>query len=109
MNKKGFLVYLAIICLIFLLSACKDEILAIEESNAHSWQKYMNEKEYEQVKKGMSYMEVVRITGGAGTEIQKDVYEWDDELLLTQGYQLTFKKDKLAKKEILERRGNSMR
>ena len=54
-------------------------------------------------------MEVVRITGGAGTEIQKDVYEWDDELLLTQGYQLTFKKDKLAKKEILERRGNSMR
>ena len=69
----------------------------------------MNEQEYEQVTKGMSYMEVVRIAGGAGTEIDKDVYEWDDELLLTQGYQFTFKKGKLTKKELVERRGNSTR
>ncbi|WP_341321655.1 hypothetical protein NSQ62_19140 [Solibacillus sp. FSL H8-0523] len=112
MNKNGLSVYPAI-CLIFLLlimmTACKDEILAIEESNAHSWQKYMNEQEYEQVKEGMSYMEVVRIAGGAGTELEKGVYEWNDELLLTQGYMLTFKKDKLTKKEIVERRGNSTR
>ena len=112
MSKNGLRVYPAI-CLIFLLlmmmTACKDEILTIEESNTHSWQKYMNEQEYEQVKEGMSYIEVVRIAGGAGTEIEKDIYEWNDELLLTQGYQLTFKKGKLTKKEIIERRGNSTR
>ena len=112
MNKNGLVVYPAI-CLIFLLlmimTGCQNEILAIEESNTHSWQKYMNEQEYEQVKEGMSYMEVVRISGGAGTEIKKGMYEWNDELLLTQGYQLTFKNDKLTKKEIVERRGNSTR
>lgn len=109
MNKKRFPMYLAIICLIFLLSACKNEILAIEESNTHSWQKFMNEQEFDQVKIGMSYIEVVRIAGGAGTEIKQDIYEWDDELLLTQGYQLKFKDDQLIKKEIVERRGNSTR
>ncbi|MCH7323946.1 hypothetical protein LZ480_18960 [Solibacillus sp. MA9] len=112
MNKNGLLVCLAI-CLIFLLilstKACKDEILEIEESNAHRWQKYMNEQEYEQVKIGMPYMEVVKIAGGAGKEIKKNVYEWNDELLLTQGFRLTFKDDKVTKKEIVERRGNSSR
>ena len=112
MNKQGFVMYLAI-CLIFLILmitiGCQDEILTIEESNTHSWQKYMNEQEYEQIKDGMSYIEVVRIAGGAGTKVKDDVYEWNDELLMTQGYQLTFKNNKLIKKEIVERRGNSTR
>lgn len=112
MNKKGLFACLAI-CLIFLLilsvTACKDEILEIEEENAYSWQKYMNEQEYEEIKKGMSYLEVVRIAGGAGKEIKANIYEWNDELLLTKGYRLTFKEDTLTKKEIIERRGNSTR
>ncbi|MEK4701408.1 hypothetical protein MKX47_17880 [Solibacillus sp. FSL R7-0668] len=112
MNKKGLMGCLAI-CLIFLLilsvTACKDEILEIEEENAYSWQKYMNEREYGEIKKGMSYLEVVRIAGGAGKEAESNIYEWNDELLLTKGYRLTFKEDALTTKEIIERRGHSTR
>ena len=38
-----------------------------------------------------------------------DTYEWNDEILLTRGYKIQFKKDRLVKKEIVERRGHSTR
>ena len=75
MNKKRFLLYLAV-CLIFLLFfiavSYEDEILEIEEKNAYSWQKYMNEDEYNQLKKDMSYIDVVQIVGGAGEKVDAD-------------------------------------
>lgn len=112
MNKKGFYVFLSI-CLVMLLtmliSACQDEVLEIEESNTYIWQKYMNEDEYEKVKEGMSYLDVVRISGGAGQKINKDTYEWNDEILLTKGYRLKFNDEVLVKKEVVERKGNSKR
>ena len=112
MNKKVLLIYLTI-SLIFLLlliyTSYGNEILEIEEKNEYSWQKYMNEDEYNQLQKGMSYMDVVRIVGGAGKEINSDIYEWSDELLLTKGYQIQFKNDRLVKKEIEERQGYSTR
>ncbi|MEK5186637.1 hypothetical protein [Solibacillus sp. FSL W7-1324] len=112
MNKKGFYVFLSI-CLVMLLTmliaACQDEVLEIEESNTYVWQKYMNEDEYEKVKEGMSYLDVVRISGGAGQKINKDTYEWNDEILLTKGYRLKFNDEVLVKKEVVERKGNSKR
>ena len=112
MNKKGFIIYLSI-CLVFflmmLVSACTDEILEIEEGNAFTWQKYMNEEEFNKLEEGMSYLEVVRVTGGAGEEIDNGVYEWNDEFLLTQAYRLQFKEEGLVQKEIVERKGNSSR
>lgn len=112
MNKKAFYVFLSI-CLFMLLTmlitACQDEVLEIEESNTYVWQKYMNEEEYEKVKEGMSYLEVVRISGGAGQQIDNDTYEWNDEILLTKGYRLKFEDDVLIKKEVVERKGNSKR
>ena len=112
MNKKIGTISL-ILCLFFFLimniTACKDEILEIEEKNRYIWQKYMNEEEYEKIVEGMSYLEVVRITGGAGKETKANTFEWNDELLLTKGYRLIFEEDALVKKEIIERRGNSTR
>ncbi|MER2030935.1 MAG: hypothetical protein ABS903_17365 [Solibacillus sp.] len=112
MNKRGFYVFLSI-CLVMLLAmlitACQDEVLEIEESNTYAWQKYMNDKEFEEVKEGMSYLEVVQISGGAGQEIDNGTYEWNDEILLTKGYRLKFEDDVLVKKEVVERKGNSKR
>lgn len=112
MNKKGLFIGLTI-CLVFFLmivvSGCKDEILEIEESNTYSWQKYMNANEYNKLQKGMTYMEVVRIAGGAGKEVNTNTFEWNDEILLTKGYRVQFKEDVLVKMEVIERRGNSTR
>ena len=112
MNKKVFFTFLSL-CFVFLLfmsvSACSDEIIEIEANNAHSWQKYMNEEEYNEIQRGMSYIEVVRISGGSGEEIEKDVYEWNDELLLTKGYRLKFQEDQLIHMEVVERKGHSTR
>ena len=112
MNKKGLFLSLAI-CLIFLLFllgvSYEDKVLEVEEKNNYSWQKYMNEDEYNQLEINMSYIDVVRIVGGAGEEVDADTYEWNDEILLTRGYKIQFKKDRLVKKEIVERRGHSTR
>lgn len=112
MNKRGFYVFLSICLVMFLamlITACQDEVLEIEESNTYAWQKYMNDKEYEEVKEGMSYLEVVQISGGAGQEIDNGTYEWNDEILLTKGYRLKFENDVLVKKEVVERKGKSKR
>ena len=80
-NKKGLFLSLAI-CLIFLLFllgvSYEDEVLEVEEKNNYSWQKYMNEDEYNQLEINMSYIDVVRIVGGAGEEVDADTYEWND-------------------------------
>jgi len=91
---------------IVILAGCGDPILDIEESNAYHWQKNMNETEYEKLKEGMSYIEVVKIAGGAGDIVKKDQYRWNDELLMTKTYIVRFKDDKLVDKEVIEVKRN---
>lgn len=112
MNVKNLYVYiiLSIIAFVFLsITGCQDRVLNIEERNAYEWQKYMNENEFNQLKAGMTYMEVVAIAGGAGIETETSVYEWRDEILLTQAYVIHFENGELTHTEIIEKRGNSMR
>ena len=94
---------------LLLLIGCSDPIKEIETKNQYTWQKYMNEKEYNKVHKGMTYLEVVKIAGGSGKKISKMVYEWPDEILLTKAYQITFKNEKVVEKIIVEKRGSSSR
>ncbi|WP_427108859.1 hypothetical protein [Lysinibacillus xylanilyticus] len=91
---------------IVILAGCGDPILDIEESNAYHWQKNMNETEFEKLKEGMSYIEVVKIAGGAGDIVKKDQYRWNDELLMTKKYIVRFKDDKLVDKEVSEVKRN---
>ncbi|ATP42508.1 hypothetical protein CSE16_19540 [Solibacillus sp. R5-41] len=112
MNRKWLFSYLGI-CLFGLiitnLAAYKDEITEIEEHNTYRWQRYMNEEEYNKLEKGMYYIDVVKIAGGAGVKIDEDIYEWNDEILLTKGYQAYFENGELIKTEIIKRKGNSNR
>jgi hypothetical protein len=94
---------------IFILGACSSEYVEIESNNEFAWQKYMNEEEFNEIKEGMTYIEVVRVVGGAGEKASTGIYEWPDEQLMTQAYELKFKEDKLVEKKIIEKRGNSVR
>ena len=69
----------------------------------------MNEEEFNEIKEGMSYIEVVRVAGGEGKKVSPNTYEWQDELLMTQAYELKFENDKLIEKNIIEKRGHSTR
>ena len=112
MNVTGLYSYIMVSILIFALLSvigCQDYVLNAEDRNVYEWQKYMNEDEFNQLEQGMSYMDVVKIAGGAGTEIATSVYEWRDEILLTQAYLLYFKDGKLITTEIIEKRGSSTR
>lgn len=112
MNVKGLLTYLIVAVILFTLLSimgCQDRVLNVEDQNVYEWQKYMNEEEFNQLENGMSYMDVVKIAGGAGIEIETSVYEWQDEILLTQAYILYFKDGSLVKSEIIEKRGSSSR
>lgn len=112
MNFRGLSIYIITIIVIFTplsVVGCQNRVLNIEDQNTYEWQKYMNEDEYRQLKPGMNYMEVVKIVGGAGVEIDTSVYEWQDEILLTQAYVVYFKEGKLIDTEIIEKRGNSNR
>ncbi|MFJ5768049.1 hypothetical protein ACIP9C_22205 [Lysinibacillus sp. NPDC093210] len=92
------------------LVGCGDPIIDIEEANSYHWQKHMNENEFEQLKQGMSYMEVVEIAGGGASEmIRNNYYQWNDEILLTQAYIVQFKDDKLVGKEVIAVKGYSTR
>ncbi|MEG0384650.1 MAG: hypothetical protein RR642_07855 [Solibacillus sp.] len=112
MNRKQLIDSFAI-CLFGLiimnLAACNNEIIEIEEHNTYRWQRYMNEEEYKNLEKGMSYIDVVKIAGGAGVKVDESIYEWDDEILLTKGYQIHFEDGDLIKKEIVKRKGYSKR
>ncbi|KOS62265.1 hypothetical protein FJQ98_23625 [Lysinibacillus agricola] len=92
-----------------ILIGCGDPILDIEQSNAYHWQKNMNEAEFGKLKEGMTYMEVVKIAGGAGEMKKKDQYRWNDEILMTKAYIVRFKEDKLIDKEVIELKGHSKR
>lgn len=94
---------------LLLLVGCKDEIIDIEESNNFHWQKNMSEQEFKDIEEGMTYLEVVKIARGAGEKITDDKYVWDDEIKLTQAYELRFEDDQLVSKHILEKKGNSNR
>ncbi|MEO4055519.1 hypothetical protein [Solibacillus sp. CAU 1738] len=103
-----------ILCLVgFSLVGCAEEksneLISIEDSNAYTWQKYMNEKEFNQLIDGMNYMDVVNIAGGVGELQQEGVFIWYDEMSLTQAYEIQFKKDQLISKKIIEVRGYSTR
>lgn len=84
-------------------------MINIEDSNTYAWQKYMNEDEFNQLKEGMSYMEVVEVARGPGKQINDNKYIWQDELLITQAYEIEFKEDKLIDKKIIQKRGESTR
>ena len=81
----------------------------IEDSNSFRWQQYMNEEEYDKVENGMSYQEVVQVVKGQGELVEEGVYLWEDELLMTQNYEIIFEKGKVVKKKIIEKSGYSTR
>lgn len=91
---------------IVILAGCGDPILDIEESNAYHWQKNMNQAEFEKLKEGMTYMEVVKIAGGAGELVKDGQYRWNDEILMTKTYIVRFKGDKLVDKKVSEVKGH---
>ncbi len=92
-----------------IIGGCVDRIIEIEESNTYHWQRNMNQAEFEQLKKDMTYLEVVEIVGGAGEKTKNNHYRWDDEILLTQAYIVQFKDDKLISKEVMIVKGHSTR
>ncbi len=92
-----------------LFGCSSNEMINIEDSNTYAWQKYMNEKEFDQLKEGMTYMEVVEIARGPGEMVDDHIYTWPDELIITQAYEIEFKDDQLVDKRIIEKRGESMR
>lgn len=91
------------------LFGCDNELITIEDSNAYEWQKYMNETEYEQLTEGMTYLEVAKIAGGQGKQQKENVFIWQDEILMTQEYEIEFKDSKLVSKRIVKKRGHSTR
>ena len=99
----------------FLVGCSANKIANIEDNNNFLWQRYMNEGEFNDLKKEFSYMDVVEIAGGVGelideeSEAGKQVYTWPDELVVTQAYEITFVDDQLTRKRIVERRGISGR
>ena len=111
---RMLLIYL-ILSAMFLVGCNANKIANIEDDNNFLWQRYMNECEFNDLKKGFSYMEVVEIAGGVGELIDEDsetgrqVYAFPDELLLTQAYEITFINDQLTRKRIVERHGKSER
>lgn len=98
-----------LISVIAFMIGCGDPIIEIEESNTYHWQKNMNETEFEKLQNNMTYIEVVKTVGGAGKKIKKNEYRWDDEILMTQGYIVKFKDDKLIDKEVIAVKGHSNR
>ena len=94
---------------IVLFGCSSNEMINIEDSNTYAWQKYMNEDEFNQLKEGMTYMEVVKIARGSGEQVNKHTYMWQDELLITQAYEIEFKNDKLVDKRVIQKRGESTR
>lgn len=107
--SKLSIIYIGILMTILLFGCASDEIIDIEAKNQYDWQKYMNEDEFNQLQNGMSYMEVVRIVGGAGKMVASETYEWPDEKLMTQAYEIKFNQDRLIEKKIIEKRGHSER
>lgn len=118
MNKNRYrrnllaLLFILITAIVVLVSKWYFEVNQyhdIEEENSYSWQRYMNEDEFTKLEDGMSYSDVVQVAKGRGEKLSKDVYIWEDELLLTQAYEIRFQDGKLDQKEIIQKRGYSTR
>lgn len=94
---------------LYIPSSQWNPIIKIEESNQYYWQQYMNEDEFNKLKEGMSYMEVVEVARGAGEKEANQHFIWRDELLMTQIYEIHFEDNQLVSKEIKELKGYSTR
>ena len=104
-----FIVIAGLTVLIYQLYMDVNRYYNIEELNSYEWQRYMNEEEFEELKTGMTYLEVVEVAKGRGEWADDSVYEWKDELLMTQAYVIRFQSGKLISKEIVNKRGYSTR
>lgn len=96
---------------LFILAGCTEsnKLANIEAENHFTWQKYMNEAEFEQVQPGMTYMEVVEIARGRGDQLDENTYVWSDEVVLTHAYEIKFSEGKVTEKQVVQRRGASIR
>lgn len=106
--------YAVLLVCCFVMAGCvSNKMIKIEDDNNYHWQRYMNEAEFNDLRKGFTYMEVAEIAGGKGLLLEDDnktkVYVWPDEILMTQVYEITFENNQLVKKEKVEQRGNSER
>lgn len=81
----------------------------ITDMNSFRWQMNMNKEEFSKLEKGMSYLEVVEVAKGEGELVEEGIYVWNDELLMTQIYEIHFQDGKLEEKRIVEKRGYSTR
>jgi len=108
-NPIKLVVQITVLIFILAGAGCSNEIADIEMSNEFSWQKFMSEEEFNEIQEGMSYIEVVRLVGGDGKKVASSTYEWPDEILLTQAYELKFEDDILIEKKVIEKRGHSTR
>ena len=95
-------------CSLFLVG-CSDAVENIEDLNQYSWQQYMSDTEFEQLKEGMTYMDVVEIARGGGEQKKGGKFIWRDEQLMTITYEITFDEDQLTKKEKVIIQGHSTR
>ncbi len=118
MNKKRLrrnslaLIFILIVGIIVLFSQWYNAVNKyhdIEDMNSFHWQQNMNQEEFEKLEMGMSYLEVVEIVKGEGKLVNEGVYLWDDELLMTQSYEIYFENGKVEKKKIIEKSGYSTR
>ena len=108
-QERSVHIMIVLLSAIVLFGCSSNEMINIEDSNTYVWQKYMNEDEFNQLKEGMTYMEVVKIARGSGEQVNKHTYMWQDELLITQAYEIEFKNDKLVDKRVIQKRGESTR
>lgn len=101
--RKSIIALLTVLTV--MLVGCGDPVFKIEEKNTYRWQKYMNQEEYDSLKEGMSYMDVVRAAGGGAEDQGNGKFLWHDEQIITKAYIIEFKEDKLVGKEITELEG----
>lgn len=118
MNKQRYrrnliaLLFIFIVSIIVLIAHWYYQVnkfYDIEDRNAFYWQKHMNEEEFASLEEGMSYMDVVNIANGEGDQLSEEVFVWDDEILVTQAYEIHFKDGELEHKKVIEKRGYSTR
>lgn len=102
-QKIIVLCFFVVVNFMLIISQCTYEVnkfYIIEEHNAFRWQRFMNESEFEQLRLGMTYMEVVKIVKGRGERLTEQSYVWEDEQSLMRSYIITFQDDLLVGKYI---------
>ena len=102
-QKMHVLCFIVVVNLILMISHYTYEInkfYIIEENNSFRWQKFMNESEFEQLRQGMTYFDVVKIAKGRGEQLTEQSFVWQDEQSLKRSYIITFTDDLLVRKYI---------